>query len=68
MPGNFLFNILEDDQYKLWISSTRGLVCFDPLKKNFKVYTKKKQTAYSLISLTIAHLLKIRMAECILEV
>lgn len=40
MPANFLFNILEDDQYKLWISSTRGLVSFDPLKKTVKVYTK----------------------------
>lgn len=40
MPANFLFNILEDNQYKLWISSTRGLVCFDPLKRNVKVYTK----------------------------
>jgi ligand-binding sensor domain-containing protein/signal transduction histidine kinase len=40
MPGNFLFNILEDDQYKLWISSTRGLVRFDPLKKTIKVYTQ----------------------------
>ncbi|MET4141082.1 ligand-binding sensor domain-containing protein/signal transduction histidine kinase [Pedobacter sp. UYP1] len=40
MPSNFLFNILEDDQYKLWISSTRGLVSFDPLKKTVKVYTK----------------------------
>lgn len=40
MPGNFLFNILEDDEYKLWISSTRGLVCFDPLKKTTKVYTQ----------------------------
>ncbi|MBB5619350.1 ligand-binding sensor domain-containing protein/signal transduction histidine kinase [Pedobacter cryoconitis] len=40
MPANFLFNILEDDQHKLWISSTRGLVSFDPLKKTVKVYTK----------------------------
>lgn len=40
MPANFLFNILEDDQYKLWISSTRGLVRFDPLKKTVNVYTK----------------------------
>lgn len=40
LPGNFLFRILEDEDYQLWISSTRGLIRFDPISKNVKVYTK----------------------------
>jgi signal transduction histidine kinase/ligand-binding sensor domain-containing protein len=39
-PSNFLFRIEEDHDYKLWISSTRGLIRFNPLDKKLKVYTK----------------------------
>jgi signal transduction histidine kinase/ligand-binding sensor domain-containing protein len=39
-PSNFLFRIEEDHDYKLWISSTRGLIRFNPLDKKIKVYTK----------------------------
>ena len=39
-PSNFLFRILEDHDHKLWISSTRGLIRFDPETKEVKTYTK----------------------------
>lgn len=39
-PSNFLFRIEEDDQQKLWISSTRGLIRFDPLTGKVKTYTR----------------------------
>jgi signal transduction histidine kinase/ligand-binding sensor domain-containing protein len=40
MPSNFLFKIQEDEDYKLWISSTRGLIRFDPITKKVKTYSK----------------------------
>jgi signal transduction histidine kinase/ligand-binding sensor domain-containing protein len=40
MPSNFLFKIEEDADYKLWISSTRGLIRFDPLTGKIKTYSK----------------------------
>lgn len=40
LPSNYLFRIQEDEDYKLWISSTRGLFRFDPLKKTIKTYTR----------------------------
>lgn len=39
-PSNFLFRILEDQDHKLWISSTRGLLRFDPQTEEVKTYTK----------------------------
>lgn len=38
-PSNFLFRILEDDDQNLWISSTRGLVRFDPRNEKVKIYS-----------------------------
>lgn len=40
LPSNFLFRILEDRFYKFWISSTRGLIKFDPVRKTSKTYTR----------------------------
>ncbi|EDM34333.1 two-component system sensor histidine kinase/response regulator hybrid [Pedobacter sp. BAL39] len=40
LPSNFLFKILEDEQHRFWISSTRGLVRFNPETKKVKVYTR----------------------------
>lgn len=40
LPSNFLFRIEEDKAHKLWISSTRGLIHFDPLTGGSKTYTK----------------------------
>lgn len=39
-PSNFLFRILEDPDHKLWISSTRGLIRFNPKTGDVKTYTK----------------------------
>lgn len=40
LPSNFIFRIEEDHDYKLWISSTRGILRFDPVEHTVKVYTK----------------------------
>ena len=40
LPSNFLFRIEEDADHKLWISSTRGLVHFDPESGSMKIYSK----------------------------
>lgn len=39
-PSNYLFRMEEDDEHQLWISSTRGLIRFDPLKRRVKIYSK----------------------------
>lgn len=40
LPSNFLFRIEEDDDHMLWISSTRGLIHFNPLTGGLKTYTR----------------------------
>jgi len=40
LPSNVFFRMLEDDSKHLWISSLKGLVCFDMLTEKFKIYTK----------------------------
>ena len=45
-PANTIFKILEDKGGNLWITTTRGLVCFDPRSKKLNVYT----TASGLLS------------------
>jgi signal transduction histidine kinase/ligand-binding sensor domain-containing protein len=39
-PSNYLFRIEEDTLNKFWISSTRGLIHFDPATGLCKTYTK----------------------------
>lgn len=39
-PSNSIFRILEDEDQKLWISSTRGLIRFDPESKQIKTYSR----------------------------
>lgn len=39
-PSNSMFRILEDEDQKLWISSTRGLIRFDPSRKEIKTYSR----------------------------
>lgn len=39
-PNNFLFKILEDDYGRLWISSTKGLVCFEPISAKLTIFTQ----------------------------
>jgi len=40
LPSNKLFGILEDDSGNLWISSLKGLICFNIATEKLKVYTK----------------------------
>ena len=40
LPGNVLYSILEDDSKHLWISSSKGLICFDLRTEQAKVFTK----------------------------
>jgi ligand-binding sensor domain-containing protein len=39
-PSNTVFKILEDEKRNLWITTTRGLVSFNPATLSIKVYTK----------------------------
>lgn len=39
-PSNVVFRVLEDDAKRLWISSLKGLICFDMQTEKFKVYTQ----------------------------
>lgn len=40
LPSNVLFRMLEDDSKQLWISSLKGLICFDMRTEKFKIYTQ----------------------------
>lgn len=40
LPSNVLFRMLEDDSKHLWISSLKGLICFDMRTEQFKTYTQ----------------------------
>lgn len=40
LPSNVLFRMLEDDSGHLWISSLKGLICFDMRTEKFKIYTQ----------------------------
>ncbi|UKT65942.1 ligand-binding sensor domain-containing protein [Pedobacter mucosus] len=40
LPTNVLFRMLEDDSKHLWISSLKGLICFDMRTEKFKIYTQ----------------------------
>ncbi|QNL52537.1 histidine kinase [Olivibacter sp. SDN3] len=39
-PTNNIYRVLEDDFGNLWISSLKGLICFNILTEKFHVYTK----------------------------
>ena len=39
LPGNTIFKILEDSLKNLWITTSKGLVCFNPNTKKINVYT-----------------------------
>ncbi|MET3877323.1 two-component regulator propeller domain-containing protein [Chitinophaga sp. OAE865] len=40
LPSNVLYSILEDSSKHLWISSSKGLICFDLQTEQVKVYTQ----------------------------
>src|SRR4029078_3720582 len=39
-PSNFMISILEDEEKNLWISTTKGLVRFNPQTEALTIYTK----------------------------
>lgn len=40
LPTNVLYHALEDDFNRLWISSLKGLICFDKKTAKLRVYTE----------------------------
>ena len=40
LPSNILFKVEEDADQKLWISSTRGLIRFDPVMESMKIFSR----------------------------
>lgn len=38
LPSNFVVGILEDDHGNLWVSTTKGISCFNPENKTFRNY------------------------------
>lgn len=40
LPSNVLFRMLEDDSKHLWISSLKGLICFDMRTEQSQIYTQ----------------------------
>ncbi len=41
LPNNFIYGVLEDGRGRLWITTNRGLSCFDPSEQTFLNYTVK---------------------------
>jgi len=39
-PSNIVFKVLEDDNKDLWVTTSRGLVCFNPDQNKIKIFTK----------------------------
>ncbi|MRG44702.1 histidine kinase [Chitinophaga sp. SYP-B3965] len=39
LPSNYIFRILQDNSGKMWITTSRGLACMDPVTKEIKVFT-----------------------------
>lgn len=39
LPNNFIYGTLEDGRGRLWITTNRGLSCFDPIEQTFLNYT-----------------------------
>lgn len=40
MPSDYIFKILEDGRKRLWITTSRGLVCLDPATAKMTTYTR----------------------------
>jgi ligand-binding sensor domain-containing protein len=41
LPNNVIYGILPDDDGNLWMSTNKGLSCFNPKKQTFKNYEEK---------------------------
>ena len=40
MPDNLILRIFEDESHNLFLSTSKGLVCFNPANGNIRTYTK----------------------------
>jgi ligand-binding sensor domain-containing protein/signal transduction histidine kinase len=40
LPTNLIFAVLEDQQKKIWMSTSKGLASFNPTTKHFQIYTQ----------------------------
>lgn len=38
LPNDVVYKVIEDRNRNLWISTNKGLVCYEPLSGNLKVY------------------------------
>lgn len=47
LPNNFIYGILEDGRGRLWITTNRGLSCFDPSEQTFLNYTVQDGLSHS---------------------
>jgi ligand-binding sensor domain-containing protein/two-component sensor histidine kinase len=41
LSNNYIYGILSDDLNRLWLSTNKGLSCFDPVQKKFVNYLKQ---------------------------
>ncbi len=41
LPNQFIYSVLEDEEGKLWMSSNRGIVEFDPVKETFRNFDQR---------------------------
>ncbi|MES2775050.1 MAG: two-component regulator propeller domain-containing protein [Bacteroidota bacterium] len=41
LPNNVVYGVLRDDDKRLWMSTNKGLACFDPATETFKNYEDK---------------------------
>jgi signal transduction histidine kinase len=39
LPNNVIYGIIEDEQYKLWLSTNKGISVFNPKTEEFKNYS-----------------------------
>lgn len=41
LPNNYIYGVLEDGRGRLWITTNRGLSCFDPAEQTFYNYSQQ---------------------------
>lgn len=61
LPSNFIFGILKDEREILWISTDKGLFCFDPRERRF-LFNVTKLPTNQFLFMSFAQLSDGRMA------
>lgn len=54
LPSNYIYGIIKDEKGILWVSSSKGLFCFDPINKKF---------LYNISNLPVSEFLFMSFAE-----